>query len=88
MAKLAKADPVLPLARPELLQLTDKSGTQQQSGQVRGGGSSLSGKEKIEAEVAARVAPISGRKPCAFFFGPAKQCRFPAESCANGHHGA
>ena len=88
LAKLAKADPVLPLARPELLQLTDKSGTQQQSGQARGGGSSLSGKEKIEAEVAARVAPISGRKPCAFFFGPAKQCRFPAESCANGHHGA
>ena len=43
---------------------------------------------KIEAEVAARVPAISGRKPCPFFFGPQKSCRFSADSCRDGHHGA
>ena len=35
---------------PDLLQLTDQSGTQQRAGQAKGGGSNLSSKEKIEAE--------------------------------------
>ena len=43
---------------------------------------------RIEAEVAARVPPINGRKACPFYFGPQKSCRFSAEVCREGHHGA
>jgi hypothetical protein len=89
VSKMAKSGDLPPLPNPDLLQLTDKSSAKpQQAGQERGGGTPSSSKEKIEAEVASRVAAIGGRKPCAFFFGPAKHCRFPAETCANGHHGA
>ena len=41
---------------------------------------------KIEAEVARLHPPINGRKACSFFFGPQKSCRFPADTCSNGHH--
>ena len=88
LAKVAKSGDLPPLPNPDLLQLTDQSGKQQRAGQEKGGGTPISSKEKIEAEVASRVAAIGGRKPCAFFFGPAKHCRLPAETCANGHHGA
>ena len=41
----------------------------------------------IEQRVAAQHPEIGGRKACAFFFGPAKSCRFDAAVCSNGHHG-
>ena len=42
---------------------------------------------RIEARVAAAHPSINGRKPCSFFFGPQKSCRFDAATCTNGHHG-
>ena len=45
------------------------------------------GRQKIEAEVAAKHPPINGRKACPFHFGPKGACDYDATTCKSGHHG-
>jgi hypothetical protein len=50
-------------------------------------GKAAASKARIEAEVHASHPPISGRKACAFFFGPKRACNYDSAACPNGHHG-
>ena len=45
------------------------------------------GRQKIEAEVAAKHPAINGRKACPFHFGPKGACDYDAATCKSGHHG-